>query len=129
MKSVANKVCVGFMSGLISAMILFVLFTFMKEHTMVLNAEFKQNLYRLMVWGGVWAILFILPLSKNIFIKSSIIGITVILFNFLVKMPLAGQGFFAINAGMSAFMTNITFNYLWCLLAGIIYIAITPKEA
>ncbi|MDE4949203.1 membrane lipoprotein, partial [Francisella tularensis subsp. holarctica] len=68
-----------------------------------LNDQFKYALYRLMLWGGFWAILFALPLSKNIFIKSSIIALSVILFNFLVKMPLAGQGFFAVNAGTDVF--------------------------
>jgi hypothetical protein len=81
-----------------------------------------------MIWGGVWAMLFALPLSKNILIKSSIIGIAVIMFNFLVKMPMAGQGFFAINDGLHAFMMNISFNYSWAILAGIIYIAVADKN-
>ncbi|MBK2077393.1 hypothetical protein EXW69_05320 [Francisella tularensis subsp. mediasiatica] len=65
------------MAGLISACILYFIFTLIRQHGVELNDQFKYALYRLMVLFGVWAILF----------------------NFLVKMPLAGQGFFAVNAG------------------------------
>ncbi|AXH30729.1 membrane lipoprotein [Francisella opportunistica] len=122
-----NKTFVGFMAGLISACILYFIFTLIRQHSIELNDQFKYTLYRLMVWGGVWAILFALPLPKNIFIKSSIIALAVILFNFLVKMPLAGQGFFAANAGAEVFIMNIVFNYPWGILAGLIYKVVSLK--
>ncbi|ABO46650.1 hypothetical protein [Francisella tularensis] len=122
-----NNTFIGFMAGLISACILYFIFTLIRQHGVELNDQFKYALYRLMVWGGVWAILFALPLSKNIFIKSSIIALAVILFNFLVKMPLAGQGFFAVNAGTEVFIMNIVFNYIWAILAGFIYKAVAGK--
>ena len=127
MKGNFNKIFVGFMAGLISAGLLFVIFTLLRQHTIVFTDQFKQDLYRLMIWGGVWAILFALPLSKNIWIKSSIVGFAVIFFNFLVKMPLAGQGFFASNMPVQVFVMNIVFNYLWAILAGVIYIRVTNK--
>jgi hypothetical protein len=121
MKDFANKAFIGFMGGLISACILYFIFSLVLQKGIELNDEFKYSLYRLMIWGGVWAILFALPISKNIFIKSSIIGLAVIFFNFLVKMPLSGQGYFASNADTQVFVMNIVFNYLWALLAGLIY--------
>ncbi|QIW10765.1 membrane lipoprotein [Francisella sp. LA112445] len=121
MKSFLNKIFVGFVSGLISAMVLYFIFTFIRQQGIELNDQFKYTLYRLMVWGGVWAILFALPLTKNIFFKSSIVGLAVIFFNFIVLMPLSGKGLFASNAGVEVFVMNIVFNYLWALLAGIIY--------
>lgn len=36
-------------------------------------------------------------------------------------MPLVGQGFFASNAGAEVFIMNIVFNYIWAILAGLIY--------
>ena len=101
MKNFLNNSFVGFVSGLISAMVLYFIFTFVRQQGIELNDQFKYTLYRLMVWGGVWAILFALPLSKNILFKSSIIGLAVIFFNFLVLMPLSGKGIFASNAGVS----------------------------
>ena len=122
MNKFLNKTFVGFMAGLISALALVVIFTLVRQHTIVLTDQFKYDLYRLMIWGGVWAILFALPLSKNIWIKSTIVGLAVIFFNFLVLMPLAGKGFFGMNVGYENFVMNIVFNYLWAILAGIIYI-------
>ena len=80
-----------------------------------------------MVWGGVWAILFALPISKNIWIKSSIIGLAVIFFNFLLLMPLQGKGFFGVNAGSTTIIMNIVFNFLWGIVAGVIYKAVANK--
>lgn len=127
MKSMLNNIFVGFMSGLISAMVLLFIFTLVRQHTIVLDDAFKYNLYRLMVWGGVWAILFAFPLAKNVFVKASIIGLAVILFNFLIKMPLAGQGFFASNASVQVFVMNIVFNFLWAIVAGLIYKTVASK--
>lgn len=127
MKNFLNNSFVGFVSGLISAMVLYFIFTFVRQQGIELNDQFKYTLYRLMVWGGVWAILFALPLSKNILFKSSIIGLAVIFFNFLVLMPLSGKGIFASNAGVEVFVMNIVFNYLWALLAGFIYKSVSPK--
>ncbi|MEY8702071.1 membrane lipoprotein [Francisella philomiragia] len=128
MRNFLNKTFVGFMAGLISACVLYFLFIFIRQHGVELNDEFKYTLYRLMVWGGVWAILFALPISKNILIKSIVIGLAVILFNFLVKMPLSGQGFFAMNADASVFVMNIVFNSLWAILAGVIYSIATIQQ-
>ncbi|APC96951.1 membrane lipoprotein [Francisella frigiditurris] len=116
-----NKVFIAYMAGLISALILVYIFTFIAKQQIPVSEDFKFKLYRLMVWGGVWGILLALPLSKNIWVKGSIVGLAVIFFNFLVKMPLSGQGFFALNAGTEVFLMNIIFNYLWGLLAAVIY--------
>ncbi|AIT09919.1 membrane lipoprotein [Candidatus Francisella endociliophora] len=124
MKNNLNSVFIGFMSGLISAMVLLFIFTLIRQHSISLDDSFKYNLYRLMVWGGVWAILFAFPISKNIWIKSAIIGLAVIFFNFLVLMPLQGAGFFGSNADSTVFIMNIVFNFLWAMFAGVIYKAV-----
>tara|TARA_B110000977_G_scaffold197746_1_gene281063 strand:- start:1014 stop:1412 length:399 start_codon:yes stop_codon:yes gene_type:complete len=128
MQKFVNRVFVGFMAGLISSCVMYIIFAFIKSGEINFNDDFKYTLYRLMVWGGVWAMLFALPISKNILIKSSIIGVSVILFNFLVKMPMAGQGFFAINEGLHAFLMNIVFNFPWAILAGMIYVVVADKN-
>ncbi len=129
MKDYMNKAFVGFMAGLISAFILVIVFTVFSQHTISLTDQFKYELYRLMIWGGVWAILFAFPLSKNIWIKITIVGLAVIFFNCLVLinaiiLPLFGKGFFAIGATPQVFFMNIIFNYLWAILTGVIYIRV-----
>ncbi|NIY55048.1 membrane lipoprotein, partial [Francisella noatunensis subsp. orientalis] len=49
-------------------------------------------------------------------------------FNFLVNMPLSGQGYFGLNAGSEVIVLNIVFNSIWALLAGIIYRVIAIVE-
>jgi len=69
-----------------------------------------------------WALLLIIPFcGKRWFIRGSIIGLAVILFNFLVLMPLSGRGYFAVDAGWVVFFSNIGFNYLWGIVAALWY--------
>ncbi|WP_227806639.1 hypothetical protein [Francisella persica] len=74
-----NKTFVGFIAGLISACILY--FTLIRQHGIEFNDQFKYTLYRLIDMGlGLGYPIY--TTIKNIFIKSSIITLVVILFNF-----------------------------------------------
>ena len=111
----------GFAAGVVGAVVLMAVLTLMigfpSEYT-----DFKIQLYRLMIWGGIWGLLLILPLLKQRwFIRGSLLGLTVILFNFIVLMPLSGRGFFAMNAGLPIFFGNIILNYIWGVVAGFWY--------
>lgn len=127
-----NQILSSFASGAISAFILIFIFSFIQNFHIHLDDAFKYQLYRLMVWGGVWAIVLViisLYTQKN-FLKFIILGSLVVFFNFIVKMPLEGSGFFAIHAGLKTFLMNIVFNYLWALLTVFIYqMAITKDKS
>ncbi|WP_150468137.1 membrane lipoprotein [Francisella sp. SYW-9] len=128
MKKILNNIFIAYVSGLISACVLYFAFTYAKQQGILLDDTFKYTLYRLMVWGGVWSILFASPVPKNILIKTVIIGAAVILFNFLVLMPHAGQGYFGVNAGDEVIRMNIVFNSAWALVAGFIYRVVVINE-
>ncbi len=79
---------------------------------------FKQAVYRLLVWGGIWALLLVIPLCKRRwFLRGSVLGVLVILFNFIVLMPITGGGFFASDLGWSVGLRNIILNYIWGVTA------------
>ncbi|WP_236682530.1 membrane lipoprotein [Francisella philomiragia] len=88
---------------------------------MLLNEDLKLELYRMMIWGGVWALILVSPFPKNIWIRSAVMALIVILFNYMIRMPYSGDGFFASNAGDDVFYANLIFNCSWALLAGLIY--------
>jgi hypothetical protein len=119
----------AFVSGLVSAFILVSIFAAIQGiHGSYLS--YKETLYRLMVWGGVWGFCFIIPLfRKSWFIRGSIVGLLVVIFNGVILMPHAGQGYFGIKAGWMVFFGNIIFNYLWGLLASLWFsIVMYPAE-
>ena len=58
-------------------------------------------------------IIFVLPISKNIWIESTIVGLVMIFFHFFIRIPSVGQAFFAINVRAEVFMMNSMFNGLW----------------
>lgn len=128
MNNLANRISIGYMAGLISACVIQSLRVVIFDIDTFLTDDFKYNLYRQMVWGGVWATLFIIPLCKNVIIRGFIIGVIVIMFNFMIKMPVVGLGFFGIDAPMIKIFANIFFNIPWGILAGIIYYLLTVRK-
>jgi len=89
---------------------------------------FKQRLYRLLVWGGIWALLLVIPVCKNKwFVRGIIISFIVIIFNFTVLMPLMGKGFFAAQGGKALFWGNIVFNAIWGIIAAAWYQGVYRK--
>ena len=120
MRLLRNLSC-AFTSGIIGAMVLVGAQVLIQGVPSDMTT-FKHNLYRLMIWGGVWALLLIIPFcGKRWFIRGSIIGLAVILVNFLVLMPLSGKGYFAVDAGWVVFFSNIGCNYLWGIVAALWY--------
>ncbi len=113
-----NNLNAAFTSGLIGAIALVICLVLIFGQP----TDLKFTLYRLMIWGGIWGILLVLPIfTKHWFLRGSLIGITVILFNFIVLMPLSNQGFFASHASASMFFGNIILNYIWGIVAGAWY--------
>ncbi len=128
-KKSLNLLFVSFTAGLISAAFLFFIATLVMHHgTLIINAEFKQQLYKLMVWGGIWAILLVIPKPKGVLIRGSILGIIVILFNFIILFPAKGYGLFGIHAPLQIVLMNIVFNYLWGVIAALIQSAAKLKS-
>ena len=120
MKWLRNLSC-AFTAGVVGAIALVIVATLVRGIPSNF-ASFKSELYRLLIWGGIWALLLVIPLFKERwFVKGSILGFIVILFNFMVLMPLSDRGFFAINAGLSVFLGNIVFNYIWGVVSAFWY--------
>jgi multisubunit Na+/H+ antiporter MnhB subunit len=123
-----KQLSAAFSAGVIGAVVLLIAATAYRGMPSNMD-EFKQNAYRLLIWGGIWALLLVLPLYKSKwFLRGSLIGLMVILFNFIVLMPITGKGFFGINAGAETIIGNIVFNYIWGVVAGLWYhLAVNKK--
>lgn len=113
-----NKLSCAFTAGVIGAIVLDIVATLiygMPQH----YGDFKAALYKYCIWGGIWALLLAIPILKNRwFIRGSIIGILVILFNYLVLSPVSGHGFFNSQLPLSQALGNLL-NYIWGLAAAL----------
>lgn len=116
-----NRIFTAYMAGLISGLVIEIIWILVTTHGLNLNEDLKLELYRMMIWGGVWALILVSPFPKNIWIRSAVMALIVILFNYMIRMPYSGDGFFASNAGDDVFYANLIFNCPWALLAGLIY--------
>jgi hypothetical protein len=115
------KLSVAFTAGAVGAVVLMVTRVLMFGMSFS-DTDVKVDFYRLIVWGGIWALLLVLPLWRTKWLLRGImLALTVIIFNFLILMPLNGHGFFASHAGMVVFWSNIGFNTLWALVAALWY--------
>ncbi len=91
MRNFLNKTFVGFMAGLISACILYFILLLFVSMVLSLMISLSIRLYRLMIRSVVYRLSYLHYHYQKIFLlKVHIITLAVILFNFLVKIPLAG---------------------------------------
>lgn len=119
------KLSAAFAAGVVGAIVLIlvksILFGMPGDYL-----AFKHTVYRLLVWGGIWALLLVIPLTtQRWFLRGTLLGIIVILFNFMVLMPFTDAGFFAAHAGWSVALPNIILNYIWGVIAAGWYALIT----
>lgn len=79
-----------------------------------------QWLYPRIVWGGIWALLFILPLFKSrLLLKGSLLSLLPSIVQLLVIFPNAGNGMGGIALGMLTPVFVVFFNWIWGMVAAI----------
>ena len=79
-------------------------------------------LYPRIVWGGLWAFLFVLPFTKSKPVtKGLILSIFPTLVQLLVVFPLkAKKGYLGVELGLLTPVFVIIFNAIWGIFAGLI---------
>ena len=78
-------------------------------------------LYPRIVWGGIWGILFILPLLNNEeqwFIKGSLLSLFPTAVQLFYIFPeVAGKGMAGMDLGMLTPLLVVFFNWVWGIMA------------
>jgi hypothetical protein len=79
-------------------------------------------LYPRIVWGGIWALLFVFPFMRSKPIKKGVIlSIFPTLVQLLVVFPLkAKKGYLGIELGLLTPLFVIVFNAIWGIFAGLV---------
>ncbi len=120
------KTLLLFISGSIGVFLLSLMLTLIEHYDVSLKElVLPESSYRMLIQGGLWTILFILPISRNIFVNSLIIGSIVTLFNMLLVVNILGKDFFSNNIVFEAFTYSSILNYLWSILAATLYYLIS----
>ena len=88
--------------------------------TSALGVSFHHGLtpgwvYSRIVWGGIWGILFFLPLSQsNLFFKGTILSLLPSAFQLFVVFPLlTNRGIGGLELGLLTPLVILIFNWLW----------------
>ncbi|MFW6335077.1 MAG: hypothetical protein ACOC0W_07375 [Desulfosalsimonas sp.] len=75
-------------------------------------------IYRETVLGGLWGLIFILPLfNSRIILKGTLLSLIPSLVEMLLIYPDQGQGFAAMNLGTLAPLFILLFNWIWGVTA------------
>jgi hypothetical protein len=87
-------------------------------------------LYPRIVWGGIWGLLFLLPLMKrNILTRGLIFSLGPTLVQLLVIFPLkANKGMMGLDLGALTPVAVVVFNAIWGVTAAI-WLRLTNKQA
>lgn len=78
-------------------------------------------LYPRLVWGGLWGLLFLLPLwNSRIFAKGIVLSLVPTLVQLLVVFPLkAGKGFFGLELGTLTPLVVLVVNIVWGIVTAL----------
>lgn len=73
-----------------------------------------QWLYPRIVWGGIWALVFILPIFKaRLFLKGTLLSLLPSLVQLLVIFPDAGKGMGGLSLGTLTPVFVLFYNWVW----------------
>jgi len=78
-------------------------------------------LYSRIVWGGIWGILFFLPLSQsNLFLKGTILSLLPTAFQLFAVFPLfSNHSIGGIDLGFLTPVVILFFNWVWGVATGL----------
>lgn len=79
-------------------------------------------LYPRIVWGGVWGLLFLLPLWKTkVFTRGTLFSLIPSAVQLLYVFPvIAGKGLLGMKLGVLTPLAVIVFNWVWGLTAAVV---------
>lgn len=77
----------------------------------------KATIYRLMVWGGIWGLVFLLPFSlRPLWLKGLVLTIAPVAVALLVVVPLRGGEMLLLDKGALAPLYIYLINIPWGLV-------------
>ncbi len=117
-----KKILIFFAAGCAGGLATAVAISFMGDLgiTSTLGVSYHHGLtpswlYSRIVWGGIWGILFLLPLSQsNLFLKGSILSLLPTAFQLFVVFPLfSSSGIAGLKLGILTPLVILFFNWVW----------------
>jgi hypothetical protein len=75
-------------------------------------------IYQHMVWGGIWALLFLLPLGGSYYLRGAIYSLGQTLVQLLIIFPKMNRGLLGLELGVTAPVLVTLFGVVWGLAAG-----------
>ncbi len=75
-------------------------------------------LYQHMVWGGLWAFLFLLPLRGSYYLRGLLYSLGQTLVQLLVIFPKMGKGALGLQLGYMAPVLVLFFGLIWGVVTG-----------
>jgi hypothetical protein len=72
-------------------------------------------IYQHMVWGGIWALLFLLPISGSYYVRGAVYSLGQTLLQLLIFFPKMGKGMWGLELGYMAPVLITCFGVIWGL--------------
>jgi len=127
--SALNALARGFTAGAIGAVanVIFVILAGTAGLIAAMGIGFPapplpEFLYKQVVWGGLFGLLFAAPLLKGSWIgRGLMVGLIASLAAFFIFLPMAGAGIAGLNAGVMTPVLVLIANSIWGLAAAWFY--------
>lgn len=80
--------------------------------------HFVLMIYKMMTWGGIWALLLLIPYAPSKwFLRGIVFSLIPSFVMFLYFAPESGMGYFAFDAGYLMPLQILLLNALWGIIA------------
>lgn len=73
--------------------------------------------YQHVIWGGIWALLFFIPLKGSYYFRGAVFSLGQTLVQLLVIFPKMGKGMFGLQFGAFTPVLVLVFGIIWGLAA------------
>lgn len=86
-----------------------------------LHPQFTMRwLYPRLVWGGIWGLLFLLPIMKRqIYLRGMLFSLVPTLMMFFVVFPEMGKGYYGLGFGTLTPLLVLLLNFIWGIVVSL----------
>ncbi len=123
-KNIARAFAAGSFGGLIRALIVYFLGALAITEMVGVNMAPGLSaawLYPLIVWGGIWGFLLMLPIGKGVWSQGFVISLAPSAMQLFYWLPQTSAGMMGLNLGVLTPLVVIFFNLIWGWVAAGFY--------
>jgi hypothetical protein len=130
MKRFLRNLTLAFAAGCLGGLANSLVVWFFRQRgiTTALGVSITPGLTLPIVWGGIWGVLFILPIFRSYLLRGLIFSLVPTAVQLFVVFPKADKGIMGLDLGNLTPLFVLIFNAVWGIVAGLWLIIVMERR-